>query len=236
MKRLLMMIGLMGGLVLSTHAQKTAFRIEAGASFNDMKLSMSERTIPNTKILTGYHVGVNVELGFADYFYFAPGLHFKSSGVTIDQQAVRNELEKIKTLLPTLPIKLDPQTLQWLQQMGQNLGTDAQIKMHYLQVPLMVGFRTVFGDGWHYSLEGGPYLAYGIGGDSEMGGKSMKSFDKEQGFKRFDWGLGASMSVGYSYLYLRVGGELGLQKQSPKVMPTLSGYHRDFYTTLGLRF
>lgn len=68
---------------------------------------------------------------------------------------------------------------------------DEQIKIHtsYLEVPVYVVYMHPLENEGKLFGGLGPYLAYGLGGKIKGPGFSEKSFDKDNGLKRFDAGL-----------------------------------------------
>lgn len=69
-------------------------------------------------------------------------------------------------------------------------GGDTE-QMDYLELPIMATYRVN-----KFVLQTGPYLAYGIAGSKDI-------FDKDLGFRRFDFGWGAG--VGYTFDKFTVG-------------------------------
>jgi len=92
-------------IVLLTVASFLAFGITAGAQglgvnagvnfFNQTRKSNGNK-VDDLKMLTGFHIGVDYEIGVAPDFYFAPGLQFSTKGTNIDfveTKAVLNYFE-----------------------------------------------------------------------------------------------------------------------------------------------
>lgn len=92
-------------IVLLTVASFLAFGITAGAQglgvnagvnfFNQTKKSNGNK-VDDLKMLTGFHIGVDYEIGVAPDFYFAPGLQFSTKGTNedfADKKAVLNYFE-----------------------------------------------------------------------------------------------------------------------------------------------
>ncbi|SUB88371.1 Uncharacterised protein [Porphyromonas macacae] len=238
MKRILSVVAFALCTMGPVKAQKVAFRAEGGASFNDVKVTVAGRHVGDTKMHTGFRAGVSAEFYFGDGFYFAPGLNIKRNGTTVEDKSMQNLAKELQKIMQKLPIPLPPEVGKYLDGLlKQKAQPDLNMKMLYLQIPLHVGFHTALGHHWHYSLEGGPYVAYGIGGKIRQAEKELDTFDKDNGFNRFEWGVGASLAVGYGPVYVRLGGELGLKKLKTTLLNNdIYGYNRDFYTTLGVRF
>ena len=85
--------------------------------------------------------------------------------------------------------------------------------LNYLEVPLYAIYKYHLDGAGAGSIFGGlgPYLAYGIGGNVSDGGTKISAFDGDDGFRRFDAGLGITagyqMPQGFSF---RLAYELGL--------------------------
>jgi hypothetical protein len=92
-------------IVLLTVASFLAFGITAGAQglgvnagvnfFNQTRKSNGNK-VDDLKMLTGFHIGVDYEIGVAPDFYFAPGLQFSTKGTNVDfvdTKAVLNYFE-----------------------------------------------------------------------------------------------------------------------------------------------
>jgi hypothetical protein len=70
---------------LSTSAQeKTTFGLRAGVNFQNVDFEyLGEKA--ETKLKTGFHVGVNAEIPIAPEFYIQPGLLFSTKGAKADE-------------------------------------------------------------------------------------------------------------------------------------------------------
>jgi hypothetical protein len=90
---------------------------------------------------------------------------------------------------------------------------DEEIKIHtsYLEVPVYLTYLHPLENGGNVFGGLGPYFAYGLGGKIKGPGFSQKSFDKDNGLKRFDAGL--ALTAGYIFpggFHGRIGYDLGL--------------------------
>lgn len=92
-------------------------------------------------------------------------------------------------------------------------NTDMTIQMNYLELPLDVTYRAAINNDWSVKLAGGPYFAYGIGGDTEvktnLGRTVVGSFSGPSPMRRFDAGLNAQMMFEYKKLFFGVNWDLG---------------------------
>ena len=92
-------------IVLLTVASFLAFGITAGAqglgvnagvNFFNQTMKSNGNKVDDLKMLTGFHIGVDYEIGVAPDFYFAPGLQFSTKGTNVDfvdTKAVLNYFE-----------------------------------------------------------------------------------------------------------------------------------------------
>lgn len=103
---------------------------------------------------------------------------------------------------------------------------------HYLSLPINLGYRFTLVPNWGLSLEAGPYVAYGLGGDIKSALGKVDAFGEYGDLKRFEAGLGMSVGVDYGRYFARIGTELGLTNSSK----TGSMKNTDFYLGVGLRF
>ncbi len=154
-------------------------------------------------LMTGFHVGVNVNIPMAPEFYFQPGLLFSVKGA-------KNNFFST----------------------GGNASGDltTTTKLSYIEMPLNLLYRPQLGKG--YILLGfGPYIAFGIGGkeNSEIGSISYKRDVKFKStvtnltdllgnayYRPFD--AGANIFFGYELsmgVFLQLNAQLGLLKINP---------------------
>ncbi len=71
-----------------------------------------------------------------------------------------------------------------------------KVNLIYLEIPLYAIYQKELAEGQIFGGLG-PYFAYGLGGSTKesFSGTKFNSFDKEIGFKRFDFGI--DLTVGY---------------------------------------
>ena len=70
--------------------------VNAGVNFFNQTMKSNGNKVDDLKMLTGFHIGVDYEIGVAPDFYFAPGLQFSTKGTNIDfveTKAVLNYFE-----------------------------------------------------------------------------------------------------------------------------------------------
>ena len=87
--------------------------------------------------------------------------------------------------------------IEFIQKKSKYEGT--KITLDYMEVPLYALYQINSSSQGNFFGGLGPYFAYGIGGNSEssFGGQTLKtkSFDKTNGYKPFDAGIG--LTAGY---------------------------------------
>ena len=86
------------------------------------------------------------------------------------------------------------------------------INQNYIELPLMAGYKHS-----HFFWEAGPYMAYALGGNRTTKGNGEKVSSSvhygENGFKRFDFGIGFNFGVEFAKHYrVAVGYEHGLMQ------------------------
>lgn len=125
----------------------------------------------------------------------------------------------------------------------------ASSTLHYLTVPVTIGFRAPLTNDLSVSVEGGPYAALGLGGKQSLTtGKALGDIIKDApklstevfgdngALKRFDAGLNVSAAVEFQRFYLRLGTEIGMLDISKFEAKDKSVKNMNFFTTVGFRF
>ena len=87
----------------------------------------------------------------------------------------------------------------------------------FLQLPIHLAYKINVGQNSKIVFNAGPYLAYGLGGKIKNAPpegcliiEKQPVFDKYNGFKRFDYGLGFGTGMEFGKLGFNVGYDLGL--------------------------
>ena len=99
--------------------------------------------------------------------------------------------------------------LSLLSKGSQTSNGNAKITLNYLELPILLGFKTNITDNIRWYVNAGPYLACGIFGKSSVdigyGYESTTNVweDGDFGFKRFDAGL--TFGTGFLFHQVRVG-------------------------------
>lgn len=119
------------------------------------------------------------------------------------------------------------------QQNGSKVG-DRVATLNYLSVPVNLGLRAGLGNVVAISVEAGPSFSYGISSESSFH-DVLKNLENE-GFRRFETGVNASVALSLSSFYVRLGSDIGLTNIYKKKVNAESLKNASFYLGVGLRF
>ena len=118
---------------------------------------------------------------------------------------------------------------------GGDTSNIAKVKFNpiYLHIPLHVGYKLRFDNGYNLNLSAGPYLAYGLGGKGKIGGEKESIFSSNGwDFKRFDAGLGVKAGMDIDIFNVFLGYDYGLVK----MQNDFKAKNGNFYAGVGLKF
>ncbi|WP_073343796.1 porin family protein [Bacteroides congonensis] len=209
MKKILLFFALVAMSVVSINAQDNLkWGVMAG-------MNVSKYTITGFDSRIGFHAGVKAELGLSQ----------EASGAYMDFAA----------LLTLKGAKIDA-------------GSLASFKMnpYYLEVPVHIGYKYAVNDDFALFGSAGPYIAVGLFGKAkakvdgdlvdlgEFGGNSAsEDIFGDDGFKRFDFGLGLKAGVEFSKKYqVAISYDFGLVE----VAKDLGMKNRNLMISLGYMF
>lgn len=113
------------------------------------------------------------------------------------------------------------------------LEASTKLNPMYLQVPLHLAFKLQLVQGVKLVVNGGPYVAFGLGGKVKEDGEKENIFAKDR-FKRLDYGVGAGAGVELGPLVLGVGYDFGLANVSD--MKGVKVRNRAALASLGVKF
>lgn len=216
------------GITATAQQNKIVFGAKAGFLFSDMSSGY-----PNhTKIKHAFTGGLTLDYYFSRDFYLASGLEFANKGSKHD---IVNEHAESRI------------TFQ-----------KSTIAAMYLQIPIHAGYKFDLSRETRLHVQAGPYIAYGLGGDTELGdivkiedgdgtvlvdlndyvvtnGLWKRGYNtfSDEAFRRFDWGVGLAAAVEYQHVNIGLKFDLGLyniDRQDNKVK------NRTGYVTLGYKF
>ncbi|MDR2949594.1 MAG: PorT family protein [Prevotella sp.] len=111
-------------------------------------------------------------------------------------------------------------------------GKEVKYNPIYLQLPVHVAYKMKVAPGTKVVVNAGPYAAYGLGGKAK--GEEKEDIFGKDGFKRFDFGVGAGLGVEFGILALNVGYDWGLANISE--IKDVKVKNKSAYITLGLKF
>ncbi|WP_455973018.1 porin family protein [Bacteroides congonensis] len=209
MKKILLFFALVAMSVVSINAQDNLkWGVMAG-------MNVSKYTITGFDSRIGFHAGIKAELGLSQ----------EASGAYMDFAA----------LLTLKGAKIDA-------------GSLASFKMnpYYLEVPIHIGYKYAVNDDFALFGSAGPYIAVGLFGKAkakvdgdlvdlgEFGGNSAsEDIFGDDGFKRFDFGLGLKAGVEFSKKYqVAISYDFGLVE----VAKDLGMKNRNLMISLGYMF
>jgi hypothetical protein len=87
---------------------------------------------------------------------------------------------------------------------------NATTSLNYLEVPLNVAYKFSGGEKSKVFIQAGPYLGYGLSGKSKYGDESEDINFKDDGIKRFDFGLGFGLGIELGSIVPSVSYQFGL--------------------------
>ena len=111
---------------------------------------------------------------------------------------------------------------------------DGSISMSYLQVPVFAAYKFPLSDNMKLAIKAGPYVSYGLfGSDIEWyDGDKTNVFDSDGGYKRFDAGVIAGVSLDFGQFAVGAEYSRGLSKLDSSV----SQFNQAFGLVLGYKF
>ncbi|MDO4691636.1 MAG: porin family protein [Porphyromonadaceae bacterium] len=252
MKKLLLSLGLVLAALPAT-AQKTAFRIEGGASLSNMNISTFSQPNYEGKLKMNYRAGVALEMKLGSIFYLAPGVVIKGGGADVNLRNILSD-ERYGEFQEWMG-KVDKELQDHLQSGGGKVALTSQA----ISIPLTLGFRIKPFRAVGVSIEGGPYLSYMLKEEIKLGSKttSISDFTKRTidsfSVSQFDYGVGGSATVEFALLYVRAGVDVGIKDRlsvdvdkanvtvknfdgTKKILNSLGAKDMNFYLTVGFRF
>lgn len=195
MKKLIIALGMALACSFGAAAQLINFRVEAAPSFSFSSAAEAGLDIMNSGTKVGYHIGAYVDVPVFKGLYVGSGATFAMKGNKFN---VKNKswLEKIKDQV--------------------TFSDTNEITMHYLQIPVNVGYKLNIAPTIKVGIQTGPYFAAALGASYKTGiaGK-MESYnifkDGVKGLttKRFDLGWGAAAMAYLGNYYGTIGADFG---------------------------
>ncbi|MFV0536565.1 MAG: porin family protein [Dysgonomonas sp.] len=207
---------------INTYAQDkpATFGVKAGVNLSNFSGDGADGM--DAKI--GFNVGLTIDYALTQDLYLLTGLEFTLKGGK-DEGSVSM-------------IHPDYGTISFSGKENDN--------PMYLQIPIYIGYKLVVTDATKIVFRAGPYIAYGIGGKSNIegrfivGGDAAVDIDDDYGFfgkdraKRFDFGLGLGVGAEFG----KIGATLGYDFGLANIAPSGGGKVRNMnaYLALGYKF
>ena len=167
------------------------------------------KSVEDSKAKVGMKVGVGAEYAFTDMWSIQPSLFFSTKGAKYSEST-------------------------------GNASASVKVNEMYLELPINAQARFAVTDGINITVAAGPYLAVGVGGKKKVTAETgtfyasskTKTFG-DNGFDRFDFGLGVGLGAEFGRILVGLDGQWGLTK--------LASYHNapknlNFSITLGYKF
>jgi hypothetical protein len=193
-------------MAFAVGANAQGFGVNAGVNFFNQTIKGGDIEL-DTKILTGFHIGVDYEIAVAPDFYFAPGLQFSTKGYKFESLGT----EEVKAQLNYLEVPLN---LVYKPLLGSG--------------NLIVNFGPYLG----YGI-GGKIKREGAG--TEVNTDVKWGSDKDDMLKPFD--MGANIGFGYMLgggLSVKFNAQLGLINLAN--IDDLTHKNNGFGLSVGYRF
>jgi len=183
-------------------AQNSPFRFGVNAGINASNAMISAAETNGSSFRVGYQIGATVDYAISEKFSILSGLSFITKGSKIED-------------------------LDYTDYLGGTPDFTHKFEQQYIQLPLYGAYKVNLSDDLAVTFGVGPYFAYGIGGKTkEILNKSTwgdgtsereyKTFEKNDNYlyykelKRFDFGLGALVSLEYQKINFNIGYEHGV--------------------------
>lgn len=108
---------------------------------------------------------------------------------------------------------------------------DGSTNAMYVEMPVMAAARVNVADNTNLVFSAGPYVAYGVGGKHKLGNFKSDTFG-DNGFDRFDAGLGFGVAAEFGKIVVGLDGQTGLVK----LTEGSNAKNINFSLTLGYKF
>ncbi len=203
MRKFILAIGILLAVVCSASAQLINFRVEGAPAFSYSAVQAHGVNVIRDGSKLGYHVGAYVDVPIMGGIYVGSGLTFAMKGSKFAKKET-GVIEQIKDYV--------------------GIGDSNEITMHYLQIPVNIGYKLKVSPGLRLGIQTGPYFATALGGSYKRGiAGVIESYDIfKEGVtnvtaKRFDFGWGAAAMLYLGNYYGTVGADFGLLKVTKEV-------------------
>ncbi|AUD06692.1 porin family protein [Spirosoma pollinicola] len=199
---------------LSLFAQTKSWQIGLQVGLNLSALQLADPAIPPGRAKFGLHLGATLSYFLKANLFLQSGLSLTSKGMTMSGTSSLGFGDNF--VLPGRQTRLVSQ--QW-----------------YAQLPLYLGYTLPLGSTTKLVLHAGPYVAYGLGGKTQLTGDiiygDMIEYSTwqeptfgERGLQRLDVGLGAGVGLELGRATLGLSYEAGLRDIGPSPLAYIPFY------------
>ena len=203
-------------MVATAASAQVSFGIQGGVNLSNVTHSVEE---VSTNPKFGFNAGILADFGLTHNMGIRSGLFFHTKGF-------RAEITE-----------------------ADIIDVRSTTNLMYLQIPVHFAYKVDVMPGTRIVFHAGPYVAYGIGGsqnfevrrspaDIQWGDESPVFGD--DGFNRFDFGLGLGVGVEFGRFLTGIGWDMGLlnlandNRRGFSEVPTIR--NQNAYLTVGFRF
>jgi len=240
MKKYVLVLTLIVGILGSVNAQKVKFGVKGGMNLStlgsDMKDNLKDYEGLSQKTRIGFHIGAFADVELMENFYIQPGLFYSSKGLK-----AKDGGDEMKVNLNYLEIPILA---------SYRIAISDKIKWHinagpYLAYGLGGKIKTKYDDGWddddwddYYSVRGGDWDDEDdYWGDYEDDDDDIKAFDEKGGdLKRFDFGLSLGTGIEFNAFYVGLKYDLGLVNIAGKSWDKTKIKNSNFAVSVGYTF
>lgn len=167
----------------------------------------------DTSMKLGWKIGVGMEIPLAGNWLLMPSLEYKQKGYKLTEEE------------------------------DYGYKDEEKVTMHYLQLPIMVGYRVGFNDNMGMTLKAGPYLAYALKGKGKYESiydgiteKESYNFFDEWDATRFDCGISVGVDFEYKRFVIGAEADFGFVDLLKKDESDMKLYNTAVFFSVGYKF
>lgn len=183
--------------IYPTDEKKVTIQVRGGMNISNLNAWDNEYdSYDDATPKVGFNIGGIVDISLGKGLYLQPGLMLTSKGAKVDRIAREDNY------------------------------IDAKMNAVYLQLPLYVGYKFTFSNGYNLGLSAGPYFAYGIAGKTTLtqrgysGDLSENTFQDNGLWNRPDIGMGIEAQFELKRLVFLIGADAGFARVWKREMLT----------------
>ena len=208
------------GMVSLVNAQSASVTVKGGLNMSNFY----GKNLSDKNVKAGFHAGVGLDLEFVTNISLQTGLYYTSKGAEY-----------------TTNIK------------GPVGDVEYDVTANYIQLPIHIAYKMEVKPETRLFLHAGPYLAYGVGGKRTiekksdlnsipdyLGAEEINTFDKDFGYKPFDYGVGVGVGIEFDLFLIDLGWDMGLKNiarninEIPVYKPKVK--NQSAYLSIGYKF